>query len=84
MFYAELTDRDNKYNDCLADFDTEDARAAFIEETNERFGYEAWKPVSKDGSSERYDLEKLHGEYPEYHELGRDIHDHIVFYIDRF
>lgn len=84
MFYAELTDRDDKYNDCLANFDTEDGRTAFIEETNKRFGYEAWKAVSEDEASERYDLDKLHGEYPEYSELCRDIHNHIVFCIDRF
>lgn len=84
MFYAELTDRDSKYNDCLADFDTEDGRAAFIEETNERFGYEAWKAVSEDEASERYDLGKFHSEYHECHELGSDIHGRIVFYIERF
>lgn len=84
MYYAKLTDHNDRENNCLARFETESARDDWCEKYTDYYNMMIWVPKSETEAYASYDMSKFtaddYGDHPCY-EIGRDCEDHIVFAI---
>lgn len=78
MFYAKLNDRNDRKNNCIAEFEEERARDRWCEEYSDCYGDFTWSPISM-ADAARYGLERFSDDA---YEIGRGSDNRIVFAID--